>query len=364
MARNDNAVEPMSLGVRLCELYFIVAMVLALIFAVVCDREVFEYDISLVRVLVLMVGGASTVWLIEHRGRSARFVGAATALVCVVLSAIDHAAFGAFNTLAYYVGPVVPAAIMTLEYVGGIAVALYLMFAPGAKRSLFASYDGRPGADGGHSWDVPLRERVKTWEFWRDLLILFIVFSLVGHWAEMLFCQLILAGVFMGGYDASNTMLWSQWLFPFTAEGAAAIAIVLILHPVARWLLKVTGNRVVLAVFLSFLVNALVCTSIDFTTGMVANQDYQLWDYRDMPFNFMGQVCLQNSLVYSIAATLIVWVIYPLIDKGLRRAPRGVVNALALGLIGMYVFLAALNFIDINPDGATDLLPRLFGGTW
>ncbi|MBP3866220.1 MAG: putative ABC transporter permease, partial [Eggerthellaceae bacterium] len=173
-------------------------------------------------------------------------------------------------------------------------------------------------------------------------------FSLLGHWAEMLFCRLIVAGVFMGDYDPSNAMLWSQWLFPFTAEGAAAVAIVVILHPAARWLLKKTGGRVLPAVVLSFLLNAAVCTGIDFTTGMVANQDYSLWDYRALPFNFMGQVCLQNSMVYSIAATLIVWVFYPLMDTALRRAPRGVANAIAFGLIGMYLFLAMLYFVDIT----------------
>ncbi|HAM15307.1 MAG TPA: hypothetical protein DCP91_05525 [Eggerthellaceae bacterium] len=89
------------------------------------------------------------------------------------------------------------------------------------------------------------------------------------------------------------------------------------------------------------------CTSIDCTTGMIANRDFQLWDYRGMPFNFMGQICLQNSLVYSIAATVIVWVVYPAMDKAFHRAPRGVVNALAFGLIGMYLFLAMLNFIAV-----------------
>jgi len=179
-------------------------------------------------------------------------------------------------------------------------------------------------------------------------MIYFVVFSIVGHWAEILFCQLILAGVFQGGYDPSNAMLWDQWLFPFTAEGAALVAIVLILQPAAQWLLKKTGNRVWLALPLSFLLNALVCTAIDFTTGMVANQNYELWDYRDMPFNFMGQVCLQNSMVYSIAATLIVWVVYPAMDALLHRAPRGVVNAVAVGLLGMYLFLAMLHFVDIS----------------
>jgi len=32
----------------------------------------------------------------------------------------------------------------------------------------------------------------------------------------------------------------------------------------------------------------------------------------------------------------------------LHRAPRGVVNAVAVGLFGMYLFLAMLYFIDIS----------------
>ena len=150
----------------------------------------------------------------------------------------------------------------------------------------------------------------------------------------------------MGDYDPSNAMLWDQWLFPFTAEGAAAVAIVFILHPAARKITDAVKGRLWLAIPLSFLLNLLVCTSIDFTTGMAVNQDYSLWDYRQIPFNFMGQVCLQNSLVYTTAATLIVWVFYPLLDRLNHRAPQGVINAVAFGLLGMYLFLAALHFID------------------
>ena len=336
------------LGVRLCQVYFALAIGLALVFGLICPPSLFDYDISMIRVLLLMAGGSVTLWLMSQRANSARAIGACTAVACAALSAIDHAAFGAYETLASYIGQFATTALMTIEYAGAALVALYLVFSPNAKRVLCKPPDLEPGSHVDHSWDDPLRVRIRRWEFWRDLLIYFIVFSIVGHWAEMLFCQLIVAGVFMGGYDPSNAMLWSQWLFPFTAEGAALVAIVLILHPAARWLLKKTGNRVVLAVLLSFLLNAAVCTSIDFITGMVANQDYQLWDYRDLPFNFMGQVCLQNSLVYSLAATLIVWVVYPLMDKALHRAPRGVVNALAIGLIGMYLFLAMLHFVDIS----------------
>ena len=346
-ALGDDEGKP-AIGLRLCQAYFGLAMLMVLVFGFICSPFQFEYDISMVRVLLLMAGGMVTLWLMSQRARSARTVGALTALACAALSLVDHAAFGAYETLSAYIGNIAPSVLLGIEVACAVAVAAYLTFSPAARRVLCNPPDLEPGAQDGHSWDVPLRQRVRTRRFWRDLLVYFIVFSIVGHWAEMLFCQLIVAGVFMGGYDPDNAMLWSQWLFPFTAEGAALVAIVVILHPASRWLLKKTGNRVWLAVLLSFLLNAAVCTCIDFTTGMVSNQDYSLWDYRDMPFNFLGQVCLQNSMVYSIAATLIVWVFYPLMDTALRRAPRGVVNAVAFGLIGMYLFLAMLNFIDIT----------------
>ena len=336
---------PGGIGLRLCEIYFALVMVLYLVFGAICPRDMFTYDISLLRILILMAGGAATLWLMSRRARSARVVGPITALVCAALSGVDHAAFGAYGELETYIGHIATIALMAVEYLGAIAVSVYLIFSHKARRELWTQADMVHAPKGSHSWDKPLKERIRTWIFWRDLLIYFVVFSLVGHWAEILFCQLIVAGVFMGGYDPTNTMLWSQWLYPFSAEGTALVAVVIILHPVARWLYKKTGNRIVLAIFLSFLLNMAVCTLIDFSTGMVANQNYELWDYRDMPFNFMGQVCLQNSLVYSIAATLIVWGVYPLMDTALRRAPRGVIDAVAFGLLGMYLFLAMLHFI-------------------
>ncbi|MBR0404517.1 MAG: hypothetical protein IJI68_04865 [Eggerthellaceae bacterium] len=353
LAQSSDTVNDKPIRLRLCQAYFGFAMLLALVFGFLCSPHMFEYDISMVRVLLLMAGGSVTLWLMSQRARSARAVGAITAIAYALLAMVDHAAFGALDTFATYAGGPATTALMIAEYAGAAAVAAYLIFSPQAKRVLKNPPDLVPGASSGHSWDMPMRERVRTRVFWRDLMIYFIVFSLLGHWAEILFCKLIVAGVFMGDYDPTNAMLWSQWLFPFTAEGAAAVAIVLILHPASRWLVKKTGGRIWLAVLLSFLLNALVCTSIDFTTGMIANQDYALWDYRALPFNFMGQVCLQNSMVYSIAATLIVWVFYPLLDKALRRMPRGVANAIGFGLLGMYLFLAMLYFFDIA---------ALFGG--
>ncbi|MBP3885645.1 MAG: putative ABC transporter permease [Olsenella sp.] len=340
--------EPFGVGLRLCQAYIFLMMGLALVFAFVCDREQFDYDLSLARVLVLMAGGTVALWLMSCRARSSRVVGVLTVAFCTACAACDHFANGAFSAMATRVGGGPATLFVAFEYAGAAFFIAYLLLSPRARRVLSRPPEMEPGATEGHSWDVPMSERVRTWEFWRDLLIYFVVFSIVGHWAEMLFCNLILAGVFMGDYDPTNTMLWTQWLYPFSAEGAAAVAIVVFLHPLARRIKELFGGRTLPAVALSFVANAAVCTSIDFITGITTNQDYHLWDYRRMPFNFMGQVCLQNSMVYSVAATLIVWVVYPLMDTGLRRMPKGVANALAFGLLGMYLFLALLNFVELR----------------
>ena len=334
-----------SIGFRFCQSYFIILMATALAFGAACPPARFEYDISLLRVLVLMVGGTVTLWLMSRGGKNARPVGAITAFAFIALTTIDMFFYGAQQEIADRFGHLLAVVLYVLEVVGSVYVILYMAFAPSAKSQLAEDPNLTPGP-GGHSWDIPLKKRIKHRYFWRDLLIYFISFSILGHWLEMLFCELIIAGVFMGDYDPTNAMLWDQWLFPFTAEGAAAVAIVFLLHPAARKILEKTGNKVWLAVLLSFLLNFLVCTSIDFATGMAVNQDYSLWDYREIPFNFMGQVCLQNSLVYTVAATLIVWVFYPLLDRWIRRSPEGIVNAVAFGLLGMYLFLAMLHFID------------------
>ena len=96
---------------------------------------------------------------------------------------------------------------------------------------------------------------------------------------------------------------------------------------------------------------AIVCVGIDFTLGMMVNQDYSLWDYRDLPFNFMGQVCLQNSLVYTTAAVLIVWVFYPLMDRLMRWIPKSYMDGVFFTVGAIYLFSAALHFAYLGPNG-------------
>lgn len=187
----------------------------------------------------------------------------------------------------------------------------------------------------------------------RKLALYYMTFSLLGHWGEMLFCTGIKHGIFQGDYDRSNHMLWDQWLFPFPAEGTAVVLIALFLYPLKDKLLGCarrivggsmlpTASAVPIAFAASFLINQLVCTSIDYGTGMVANRNFELWDYRDMPYNFQGQICLQNSLLYTAVATWGVWWLFPRMERGLALAGDTFADRALVGLGSFFVFLELL----------------------
>ena len=43
---------------------------------------------------------------------------------------------------------------------------------------------------------------------------------------------------------------------------------------------------------------AAVVTAGELATGLAVNRDFSVWDYRGLPANFMGQICLQFSLLW------------------------------------------------------------------
>ena len=350
-----------------CAYYALIALSCAAQAAFV-DRDAFVYDLSMLRAIVCMVVSVCAVWLIATRAQRAPGFCSFGTIAFLALSALDVCLFGVYQEMSAVVGDVWAIALLAFEFLGGVAVVVFCVASARFRAWLggtigeypllsqeggtAASQDAAKGTEGdtpqsSRPTDAPLKERIRTWPFWRNMAIYFIVFSMLGHWAEMLFCRLIIAGVFMGDYDPTNAMLWDQWLFPFSAEGIALVMVVLVLYPLKEYLLKRTNGRWLPAFIISFLINQVVCTSIDFLTGMAVNQDYSLWDYRALPFNFMGQVCLQNSLVYTVAATAIVWWVYPAMERLLLRLPKRYADGLFFALFGMYAFLAMLYFVVI-----------------
>lgn len=63
-------------------------------------------------------------------------------------------------------------------------------------------------------------------------------------------------------------------------------------------------------------VGACIVTALEFVVGMIVNVylNWNIWDYSDIPLNFMGQICLPFSIVWIAVSILAVivddWVRY------------------------------------------------------
>ena len=56
------------------------------------------------------------------------------------------------------------------------------------------------------------------------------------------------------------------------------------------------------------LLGAALVTALELLTGLLVNRSYRIWDYRDLPFQFLGQISLVFSLLWvpvSLGAMLL-----------------------------------------------------------
>ena len=55
-------------------------------------------------------------------------------------------------------------------------------------------------------------------------------------------------------------------------------------------------------------------TAVELGVGLLLNRQYRIWDYRNVPLNFFGQICLPYSLLW-IPVSLGGTELYRLMDK-------------------------------------------------
>lgn len=57
-------------------------------------------------------------------------------------------------------------------------------------------------------------------------------------------------------------------------------------------------------------------TALELATGLLVNRDFRVWDYRMLPYQFMGQICLPFSLLW-IPVSLIAMMLYAFTNRHL-----------------------------------------------
>lgn len=73
-------------------------------------------------------------------------------------------------------------------------------------------------------------------------------------------------------------------------------------------------RRVQLPLPLRAMTAATVVTALELGCGLMVNRHYQVWDYRHMPLNYHGQICLPFSLLW-MPLSLLAMVLYGWADR-------------------------------------------------
>ena len=322
---------------RVVQVLFAIHIGTVLVWLMLTNRDAMVYNVSTIMDWVIITLEAVCFWFFINRYRVARLLVIITMVLALLTQAAVDIALGHFDPFM-------------LLFNGAFYIFLIIYFAC-SKRVKYTLVNDFSKHEGDYEKDDFTIDR-RGWPFIRNLIMYFIIFSIVGHWMELFMCQFIVLGLVQGDVDYGNTMLWRDWLYPFPMEGAAVVIIALVLYPFFLWLKKkFTGKKRWVAYLISFLAGALLCSVIEFSMGLLVNADLQLWDYRENFCNIMGQVCLQNTMAFGVVAAIITWWVYPLMERGIAKVPRDKMNIvfICISILGAIVW----SLYIVDPFGST-----------
>lgn len=68
----------------------------------------------------------------------------------------------------------------------------------------------------------------------------------------------------------------------------------------------------------------------------------------------MGQVCLQNSIGFGLAATIMTYVVYPLVKGAIAKLPKDGANILFVAIVIFFAILMVFYYINDFAGFLTD----------
>lgn len=125
---------------------------------------------------------------------------------------------------------------------------------------------------------------------------LFLIFSLAGHWLEIVYLTL-------GIVPDKFGVLLKGPLHMAPIYGVGALGCLIVGYCVNKW-----TSSTAIKILVCFVVCTAFCTIAEFTEAVRIVSYYghnPYWDYSDMTLNLYGFICLQNSLLFGILGTVL-----------------------------------------------------------
>ena len=112
----------------------------------------------------------------------------------------------------------------------------------------------------------------------------------------------------------------------FSVGGGAYVGLELLWRGRSHWTMFLLGGGCFLAIGqlgrqrprrslpLRAVLGSGICTAGELVTGLVFNRGYEIWDYRALPLNYRGQICLPFTLLW-IPVSALAAVLFERLDR-------------------------------------------------
>ena len=150
------------------------------------------------------------------------------------------------------------------------------------------------------------------------LFMKFILFSVIGYVAEMIFCAIIDKRITNRGFFCGP-------IIPIYGVGSLALI----------WILKPFMHNV----FLVILLGMVVTGAIEYITSYVLEKIFhnKWWDYSEEKFNINGRICLKNLICFGLGSPIILYILNPYITDFLLQVKDEVLMGMAIVLFIIFV---------------------------
>ncbi len=189
-----------------------------------------------------------------------------------------------------------------------------------------------------------------TWKFWRNAFLLYWIFSLGGHFLEILWVNRTM----LFGLPPTNVLPLFVVAAPY---GFGALAIIWCIYPLIK------ENKANMWVI--FILSCVLGGVIEFLCAMVIiafSPDHvnHYWNYDARPFNIMGQVCLGNCLAFGLAALPGAYWVFPIVNNAINYLDKQNSRLLSIATSVLFVAYMIIQVMVVsgNPPSKVLGLPR------
>lgn len=166
-----------------------------------------------------------------------------------------------------------------------------------------------------------------TWRqpaFWRNIFLYYWFFSLFGHLLEIAWAWIT---------NNHNNPGLIPTITPIAPPyGLGIVALILVVWPIYKRFRKMN-------ILIVFLLSTIVITAVEYlcaavTVAVLGNNPF--WDYSFEHFNFQGHICLQNSILLGLSATLFLRFVFPHLENLIQKLSKTFLDDLFILLFVTY----------------------------